>query len=126
MQDNLSKINTIYKSLLSLLVLTSCGLAIFMYYTDPFTNYIAPYQFFIILTVILFLVILFGILHVRSKVLKNLNFIQDVYKHAFNSLVFASSIVFFALLIYTGSLNIITFILFCISLISYCIFEFLK
>jgi hypothetical protein len=126
MQNNISRINTIYKSLLSLLVLISCGLGLFVYFVDPFINYTAPYQLFIIFTVILFLAILFIILHFKIKVFKNLIFLQEVYKYAFNSLVFAASATFFLLLIYTNSLNLISFEIFCISILGYCIFEFLE
>lgn len=125
MQNNISRINSIYKSLLSLIVLTTCGLGLFVYFVNPFTNYIAPYQLFIIFTIILFLAILFIILHLRFKVFKNLIFMEEVYKHGFNSSVFASSTAFFLLLIYTNSLNLISFTIFCISLTCYCIFEFL-
>lgn len=126
MQNNISKINTIYKSLLSLLVLSLCGFGIFIYYVDPFTNYAALYQLFIILTLILFFGILFSILHVRLNILKNFNFVQEIEKHVFNSIIFASSVSFFLLLVYTNSINLISFTIFCASLAGYCTFEFLE
>jgi hypothetical protein len=125
MQSNILRINVIYKSLLSLLVLTACGLALFIYYVDPFANYIAPYQIILIFTVTLFLAIMFVVLYLRTKILRNLIFVQEVYKLAFNSLVFATSFTFLLLLIYTNSLNFISFVIFSVSLASYCVFEFL-
>jgi hypothetical protein len=125
MKNNISKINTIYKSLFSLLVLTTCGLGLLIYFVDPFVNYTALYQFFIALTIFLFLLILFIILHLRLKVFKNLIFLQETYKSGFNALVFACSATFFLLLIYTNSLNLISFGIFCILIGGYCTFEFL-
>lgn len=126
MKNNILKISIIYKSLLSLLVLFLFGLGIFVHYVDPFTNYTALYQLFLIFTCVLFLGILFVILHVRTRIFKNLTFVQEISKHAFNSLVFASSATFFLLLVYTNSLSLVSFGVFVISLISYCIFEFLN
>jgi hypothetical protein len=126
MQNNISKINTIYKSLLSFLVLTACGFGLFVYYVDPYTNYVAPYHFFIIFTIILFLVILFLIIHFKLKVFKKLIFTQKVSKYALNSAIFASSMTFFLLLIYTNSLNLVSFIIFCVALLAYYTFEFLE
>jgi hypothetical protein len=126
MNNNLSKINTIYKSLISLLILSVCGLALFVYFVDPFANYLAPYQFFVGLTVVLFLIIVLAILHVRLKVLKNLSFVEQIYKQLFNSFVFACSFTFLLLLIYSGSLSLVTFAIFVTSITCYCIFEFLE
>jgi hypothetical protein len=125
MPKNATKIKTIYKSLLSLLVLSGCGLGLFVYFVDPFENYTAPYQFFIILTLVLFFGILFAIVYVRYKVFKNLNFAYQIHKQAFNTLVFASSSSFFLLLIYANSLNLVSLGIFVVTVACYWLFEFL-
>ncbi len=125
MQNNISKFKTIYKSLISILVIFVVGFGALIYFTDPFVDYVAPYQFAVLFAIILFLIISLAVIYLRLKIFKNLNFLQGVYRQFLNCFVFACSFTFFLLLIYTNSLSLISFLLFTFSLFAYCLFEFI-
>jgi hypothetical protein len=126
MQNNIYKINLIFRGVLGLLVLSVICLGLFVYSSDPITNYTAMYQLFLVLAIVLVLVILSLILVIRIKIFKNLSFMQEVYKHAWNSLVFGFAGAFGVLLAYTSSLSTISGGIVLVCLAAYCAFEFLE
>jgi hypothetical protein len=125
MQNNIYKINLIFRATLGLLVLSLFGLSLFLYNVDPVTTYIAIYQLFFIVGLVGFLAILAGILFTRIKILKNISFLQQVYKHIRNSLVLGFAATFWAALVYTSSLTLISGSVVVLCLFAYCAFEFL-
>jgi hypothetical protein len=126
MQNNIKKINLIFRSVSGAMVLSLIGLIVFVFNSDPVTNYTAMYDFFVILAIVLFLTILSIGLFLRLKVLKNMSFVQEIYKQAWNSLVYGFAGGFILLLAYTGSLSTISggIVLICLS--AYSTFEFLS
>jgi drug/metabolite transporter (DMT)-like permease len=125
MVNNIKKINLIFRSVLVGMILSLIGGGVFVFNYDPITNYTAMYNFFVILAVILFLIILSIALLLRVKILKNLVFVQEIYKLAWNSLVFGFAGVFVVLLAYTSTLSAISGGIVAVCLAAYCGFEFL-